>query len=78
MKAGRTVAEGRHDQTGSVLDRPSEERGVLPAREVLEPPGRIADVHARSGSLSTDVSIPRRNPRMSFMRRIGISSTRSS
>ena len=38
------------------------ERRIGTVREILKPSGRVDHVHSRSGSLSTVVSIPLRNP----------------
>src|ERR687892_244397 len=53
-----------HEQTRHVFDGRREDAGVRPVGEVLEPGGRVDDVHTRSGSRGTSVSIPRRKPRI--------------
>ena len=51
-----------------------EEIGIRCVGEILEPARRVYNVHIRrSGSRSTEVSIPRRNPRISFIGRTGTS-----
>jgi hypothetical protein len=54
----------RHDQTVRVLNRRREVAGVGSVGEVLEPGRGVDDVHTRSPSLGTLVSIPRSEPRM--------------
>jgi len=68
----------RNQEVARLLDRRREERGVRPTREVLEPGAGVDDVHVRSASRSTRVSIPRRKPRIVLRGRTGISSMRSS
>src|SRR6266545_2219642 len=66
---------GDHQLVG-LLDGRGEEGGVRAIGEVLEPRARVHDVHARSGSRGTAVSMPLRNPRMCFAGSSGMSSMR--
>ena len=60
------------------LDRRGKERGVGAVGKMLQPAGRIDDVHARSSSRGRSVSTPLRNRRIFFIGRCGISSMRFS
>src|SRR6202035_1147619 len=71
-------ADGGYEELRNLLDGGSEEIGAWPVRQVLEPAARIDEVHKRSGSRSTVVSIPLRNPRISRIERTGMSSIRFS
>src|SRR5690606_283441 len=69
--------DGGHEHIGDVLDRRREFAGLRPAGEVLQPGRGIDQVHTRSRSRGTVVSIPCRVPRISRTARTGISSIRS-
>src|ERR1700674_969961 len=60
-----------------LLDGWREEVGTWPVGQILQPAARVDEVHRRSGSRSTLVSIPFRKPRISRIGRTGMSSMRS-
>jgi len=65
-----------NDELRLARDRRFKEAGVRPVGEILEPGGGIDQVHGRSASRGTRVSMPRKNPRIFFASRTGISSMR--
>ena len=70
-------ADGRHDQFGWRFEGGREEVGVRTGSEVLKPAARVDDVHRRSASRGTSVSMPRKKPRICRTDFTGTSSTRS-
>src|SRR2546422_4694156 len=64
----------RDDQFGGKFDRRSKESCIWATGKILQPARRIHYVHTRSGSRSTVVSIPFRNPLAFLMGSSGTSS----
>src|SRR6185295_1487721 len=71
-------ADRGHQQVLNIFYRWRKEIGARRVRQILKPPARVNNVHRRSGSRSTVVSMPRKKPRISGMGRTGISSIRLS
>ena len=68
-------ADSRDDQIGRVLDCSGEEIGIRRIGEILQPSGRIDDIHTRSLSRMISVSIPRKRPRNASGMATGMSSS---
>ena len=70
-------ANRRDEQAASALNRRGKEICIWPIREVLEPATGVDDIHTRSSSRGTSVSIPRKKPRIAFAGFTGMNSIRS-
>ena len=68
--------DGRNQYARDILDRRRDAMRLCPTREVFKPCRRIDQVHTRSLSRVTVVSIPFRNPRILRMACTGMNSTR--
>ena len=68
----------RHNEICLTFNSRSEVVGIRPIRKILQPTRGIDNVHERSGSRSTDVSMPLTIPLISLIGRTGISSIRLS
>src|SRR5690606_33396577 len=66
----------RYQQVLTGLNRRGKPPRVRAGREVFQPRRRVDDVHTRSASRGTLVSMPLRNPRMARMERTGMNSMR--
>ena len=71
-------AQGGNHKLHRGFNRLGKEVRVRPAREIFEPPGRVDDIHNRSSSRTTVVSMPFTKPFIAVAGRTGTSSMRSS
>ena len=68
--------DGRDQHVGHVLDGRGDRVRSRPCREVLQSSRRIDEIHTRSLSRGTDVSIPLRKPRIFRIGCTGMNSAR--